>query len=107
VLTMQRLAGIELKLPVADKGKPIDDTIAFIEALDTNSYAWHVGRETSPEYLTAAALGPKLEEYRRTYPVNRVLVRGSGKATFGATLRAVDEVRQAKISEVSIETTAK
>lgn len=49
---------------------------------------------------------PKLENYKRTVPVPRVLIRSDRGATFGAGVLALDQVRLAGIKQVSVETAA-
>ena len=49
-------------------------------------------------------IGPRLEDYKRRVANPRVLVTGDKLAKFGATVLALDEVRKAGITQVSIET---
>ena len=47
---------------------------------------------------------PRLEAYKKSVPVPRVLVRGDGKARFGPAVMVLDEARKVGITQVSVET---
>jgi biopolymer transport protein ExbD len=47
---------------------------------------------------------PKLETYKTQVATPRVLIAGDDKAKFGPVVLALDEVRKAGITQVSVET---
>jgi biopolymer transport protein ExbD len=106
-LSLDKLRSIEVVLPVAPPPGPPpagpDETL-YLQASEHGTYYWKVGAKSAPEAITAAELGPRLDEYKRNVPRPRVFVRGDNRATLGAAVLALDAVRQAQIAEVSVET---
>ncbi|MDO8541864.1 MAG: biopolymer transporter ExbD [Opitutaceae bacterium] len=102
-LSLEKMGAISVPLPKAGTEGPEDCTV-FIQAADHGMFYWKLGKYGTAEPISAAELRPRLEEYRRTTPKPRVLVRGDGKAKFGAAVKVLDEARLARIPEVSMET---
>jgi biopolymer transport protein ExbD len=103
-LSLDKIKAIDVTLPVGIDGPPGPDETLFIQTSEHGTYYWKIGAKTPPEAITAAELGPRLEDYKRGFATPRVLVRGDGKAKLGAAIYALDEVRKAGIKEVSVET---
>lgn len=106
-LSLDKLRSIPVVLPVTPPpGTPPlgpDETL-YLQASEQNTYYWKIGGKGVPEAITLAELPAKLEEYKRSVASPRVFVRGDAKAKLGAAILALDAVREAKISEVSVET---
>ena len=103
-LSLNKIAAIDTPLPTAT-GQPekVDQTV-YIQASTTGTFYWKEGRHTTPELISTTEILPRLTDYRRRVSNARVLIRGDDKAKFGATVRLLDAVRQARIAQVSIET---
>lgn len=102
-LSLDKIKAIEVPLPKVP-GEPVPpQAMLYLQASAQGTVYWKDG-DSSPELLSMAELAPRLAHYRSTQPNPRVLVRGDNKATFGATVRVLDEVRNAKIMQVSVET---
>ena len=103
-LSLNKIAAIDTPLPTAT-GQPekVDQTV-YIQASTTGTFYWKEGRHTTPELISTTEILPRLTDYRRRVNNARVLIRGDDKAKFGATVRLLDAVRQARIAQVSIET---
>jgi|GEM_PF-6031243 len=67
-------------------------------------FFWKHGGVLVPELLTAAELPARRAAYCRGQPFTRVLVRGDHKSRLGSTVVALDAVRLAGITQVSVET---
>jgi biopolymer transport protein ExbD len=105
-LSLDKITSIEVVMPLvppAPAANPIDETL-YLQTSEHGTYYWKIGAKTPPEAITAAEIGPRLEDYKRSVAVPRVFIRGDGKARLGAAINALDEVRKAGIKEVSIET---
>ena len=106
-LSLQKIKMIEVTLPVVppDHATPPDqDTTVYLQAAADGMYYWKLGRDGPAEPIIAAELAPRLQNYKRSVPVPRVLVRSDRGAKFGAGVFALDEVRRAGIEQVSVET---
>lgn len=103
-LTLHRIRVVDAELPQAGEKGGIDETTAFIQASVDGSFHWKVGTTGISETITAAELGPRLQDYKRTVKVPRVMVRSDGAAKLRAAVLVLDEVRRAEITQVAIET---
>src|SRR5688572_3346556 len=103
-LTLHRVRVLEAELPAASDQKGVDYTTAFIQASADGTFHWKVGSDGPSETITAPELRPKLEHYKRSVAVPRVLVRSDGKAKLGAAVMVLDEVHRAQIKQVAVET---
>ncbi len=103
-LTLQRTRVLEADLPQGHTESNPDETTAFIQASADGTYHWKVGRSGLVETITAAEIGPKLESYKRSVPIPRVLVRSDRQAKLRAAVIVLDEVNRAEIKDVAIET---
>jgi biopolymer transport protein ExbD len=103
-LSLQRVRVLEAELPKSSSETGTDETTAFIQASADGTFHWKVGSKGIVENITAAELGLKLEEYKRSVPVPRVLVRSDAQAKLRAAVIVLDEVHRAGIKQVAIET---
>ncbi|PTX96477.1 biopolymer transporter ExbD [Opitutus sp. ER46] len=105
-LSLDKIASVPVTLPKASaevSGK-IDETTINIQVSDSGTYYWKVGARGAPELVSASELAPRLENVRNRESAPRVLVRGDNRAKFGPVVQVLDEVRKARIDQVSVET---
>lgn len=103
-LSLDKIESIDVPLPKNGEPLETEDLTIYIQTTAHGLFAWKQGRASSPENITAAELGPRLENYKRSVAKPRVLINGDDRAPFGETIRVLDAVRLARITEVSIET---
>ncbi|MDR1280602.1 MAG: biopolymer transporter ExbD [Opitutaceae bacterium] len=100
-LSLNKIQSLTLDLPQAAPNTPAtknDDDLVVLQLSDADTAYWN------RELISFGEIAPRLLDYKASRPAPRVLVSGDDKATYGATIRALDEVRKAGIAEVSIET---
>ncbi len=105
-LSLQRMRSVEAPFARGD-GFPVkesEDNFVSIQASAEGTYFWKRGADTIAETITAAELRPRLEEFRRSTALPRVLVRSDRTATLGAAVLVLDEVRRAGITQIAVET---
>jgi biopolymer transport protein ExbD len=102
-LSLDKIRALQVQLPVPGPPTEAESTV-FIQASEAGMFYWKLGRSGPSELISAAELRPRLESYKRSVPVPRVLVRGDGHSKFGAAVMVLDEVRQTGIAQVSVET---
>ena len=103
-LSLQRVRVLEADLPKAGEESKIDETTAFVQAAVDGTYYWRIGTKGATETLTAAELGPRLQMYKRSNLVPRVLVRSDPAARLRAAVFVLDEAHRAEIEDVAVET---
>ena len=103
-LSLQRVRVLEADLPKAEVEGKIDEATAFIQAAADGTYYWRIGTKGVTETITAAELGPRLQMYKRSYLVPRVLVRSDPAARLRAAVIVLDEAHRAEIKDVAVET---
>jgi biopolymer transport protein ExbD len=103
-LSLQRVRVLEAELPKAEEEGKIDETTAFVQAAADGTYYWRIGSQGVTETITAAELGPRLQLYKRSYLVPRVLVRSDPAARLRAAVFVLDEAHRAEIKDVAVET---
>jgi len=100
-LSLNKIQSLPVNLPVASptssSSKPDEDTVT-LQVSDQGTCYWN------KELINLNEITPRLEQYKTQVPNPRVLIAGDDKAKFGITVRALDEVRKAKIQQVSVET---
>lgn len=101
-LSLDKISSLPAALPAA--GIPGESDNVFIQASADGVFYWKQGSSAPADLITAAELGPRLAEYRRTSAHPSVFVRGDNQAKFGPAVKVLDEVRKAGITQVSIET---
>jgi biopolymer transport protein ExbD len=106
-LSLQRITAVDVQLPKADpnpRPPSQEDMTVYLQVSDEGTFYWKLGNNP-PELIGPAEISPRLSEYRNAQGDQaRVLVRGDNKARFGAAVMALDEVRKAGITQVSVET---
>jgi biopolymer transport protein ExbD len=99
-LSLARIAALPVQLPVASSdttSKPDDDMVK-LQVSDAGTCFWN------QEPITVAEIRPRLQHYKTETQNPRVLISGDSKAKFGLAVLALDEVRKAGISQVSVDT---
>ena len=99
-LSLNKIQSVPVDLPqatAAAQPKADDDTV-ILQVSDANTAFWN------RELITVTDIFPRLLDYKSGHPNARVLITGDDKATYGAAVHALDEVRKAGINQVSIET---
>jgi len=98
-LSLKQIKSIPVQLPVANNQpqKPDDDSVT-LQLSDQGTCYWN------RELITTDEIVPKLETYKTQTSNPRVLIAGDDKAKFGPVVTALDEVRKAGITQVSVET---
>lgn len=105
-LSLQKIRSVEAPLAQAD-GRPrekAEDNLVSVTASADGTYFWRRGADPLGETLTIAELRPRLEEFRDSTVLPRVTIRSDRRATLGAAVLALDEVRRAGIRQVAVET---
>jgi len=99
ILSLDTIKSLPVQLPQATpvQSKP-DPTMVTLQMSETGSCYWN------REPMSVSELSSKLDEYKRTEANPRVLIAGDKLAKFGSTVLALDAVRNAGITQVSIET---
>lgn len=98
-LSLDKIQSVPVNLPVANNtpGKPDDDMVT-LQISDQGTCYWN------KELITMQEIAPRLENLKTRVAEPRVLITGDDKAKFGPTVAALDEVRKAGITQVSVET---
>jgi biopolymer transport protein ExbD len=100
-LSLNKIQALPVSLPQASPNaaaSKADNDIVVLQLSDAGTAFWN------KELITVSEIRPRLLSYKQSVAAPRVLVSGDDKATYGAAIRALDEVRKAGITEVSIET---
>lgn len=103
-LTLHRVRVVDAMLPQTSNEQRADDTTLYILASADGAFHWRLGRGGVSEAISEAELAPKLQDYKRTVSVPRVVVRSDSTARLRAAVVILDEVRRAQIKDVAIET---
>ncbi|MEO5961697.1 MAG: biopolymer transporter ExbD [Opitutaceae bacterium] len=104
-LSLDKIKSLEVTFPQAGK-QTEDETTVFVHVSEPGVLSWQRGTKGIPELIPVANLPAQLAAYKSQVAIPRVLIRGDTKAKFGAAVAVLDEVRQAGISQVSIQTLA-
>lgn len=99
-LSLSKIQSLAVDLPqAAAAARPsADDEMVILQVSEADTVFWN------RELISFSEITPRLLNYKAAMPGARVLVTGDDKARYGAAVRALDEVRKAGISQVSIET---
>jgi biopolymer transport protein ExbD len=104
-LSLNKIVSVPVELPVA---APKDDRPVDINNLPVVLQVTDAGIYWDKDLITERELPPRLLNYvqqtRLKAKEPRVLLAGDDRAKFGPTVAALDEVRKAGITQVSIET---
>ena len=100
-LSLNAIQSVPVDLPKAAPAAPPDpdDQSVVLQVSDAGTAYWN------RELIGFSEIAPRLSEYKTTHANARVLITGDDKAKYGAAVKALDEVRKAGITQVSIETT--
>lgn len=104
-LSLDKIRAIPVQLPVSTpstSSKP-DEELVTLQVSDTGTYYWKVG-SSQAELIGVNEITPRLQNLRSQNANARVLIAGDSLARFGPTVLALDEVRKAGITQVSVET---
>jgi len=99
-LSLNKIQSVPVNLPVASNApstKPDEDTVT-LQVSDQGTCYWN------KELINLSEITARLDHYKTQVPNPRVLIAGDDKAKFGVTVQVLDEVRKAKITQVSVET---
>src|SRR3954470_6832967 len=106
-LSLDKIASLPVTLPKASASKsdqPPDENLLSIQVSESGTFYWKMGTGAA-ELVGAQEILPRLEDYHNKIGTNaRVIVRGDRLAKFGPAMTVLDEVRQAGIGQVSVET---
>ena len=99
-LSLNRIQSVPVELPRARPAAAsrTDADAVVLQISGAGTAYWN------REPVTLAEIAPRLRQLRQTAVQPRVLVAGDNLAGYGDTIRALDEVRRAGITQVSIET---
>ena len=99
-LSLNKIASIEVNLPIPapPSATPPDPDMVTLQISDQNSCFWNT------EPIQVSEIAPRLENLKRRVAQPRVLITGDDHAKFGLTVQALDEIRKAGITQVSVET---
>ena len=101
-LSLNTIQSVPVDLPKATPSSAPpdpDDLPVVLQVSDTGTAYWN------KEMIGFNEIVPRLTEYKANHANARVLITGDDKAKYGAAVKALDEVRKAGITQVSIETT--
>ncbi len=99
-LSLNKIQSLPVDLPqaaVTARPSTADDMVV-LQVSETGTAYWN------KEPISTAEIPRRLLDYKATTSTPRVLVSGDDKAHYGDAVRALDEVRKAGITQVSIET---
>lgn len=100
-LALNKIRSVPVELPRAGPAATpgAEDDLVVLQISTAGTAYWN------RQPITSAEIPPRLRQLRQTSPRPRVLVTGDNQAAYGDTIRALDEVRLAGITQVSVETT--
>src|SRR5690606_5485584 len=98
-LSMTRLQGIDMDLPVAQASISDEqpETIV-VSVLADGNFTWEKRLMTWEQVIA------RMTQYRRESPDPRILINGEEKANFGLAVNLLDSARKIGIQKVSIKT---
>ena len=98
-LSLSKIQSLPVDLPVPSAAVvSADEDMVVLQISGSGSAYWN------QELIGLADITPRLQHYRATSPLPRVLISSDDNARYGDAVRALDEVRKAGITQVSIET---
>lgn len=104
-LSLEKITVLDSELPMSGRPSGEDETV-YIQATGQGMYAWKQGRLSATELVSAVELPSRLANYHQTVRQSRVFICGDNTVKFGAAVMLIDEVRRAKIKQISLETSA-
>ncbi|MDB6126205.1 MAG: Biopolymer transport protein ExbD/TolR [Verrucomicrobia bacterium] len=98
-LSLNKLASVPINLPIPNPNPaPPDPDMVTLQISDSGTCYWN------RDPIQVSEIAPRLANLKTKVPSPRVLIAGDDKAKFGVTIQALDEVRKAGITQVSVET---
>ncbi|MCX6944131.1 MAG: biopolymer transporter ExbD [Verrucomicrobiota bacterium] len=98
-LSLSKIASLPVNLPVpVTTPSPPDPDMVTLQISDQGTCYWN------KELIQIGEIAPRLSNLKTRVPNPRVLIAGDDRAKFGITVTALDEVRKAGITQVSVET---
>ncbi len=99
-LSLSKIQSLPVDLPQASAASSAkaDDEMVILQVSEGQTAFWN------RELISFNEIGPRLLNYKAAMPGARVLITGDDKARYGDAVLALDEVRKAGITQVSIET---
>ncbi len=98
-LSLNKTAGVPVKLPLADTSVPRQTQGAHtISVTEQGTLAW------DQEYVSLDEFLKRLQTFKASNPDGKILINGDENATFNAAIYVFDEARKAGFGEVLIET---
>jgi len=98
-LSLEKIQSVPVNLPVAaPPSTKQDEDPVIIQVSDAGTVFWN------RELINIPEVAPRLLQYKQSTQNPRVLVTGDDRAKFGVTIQVLDEVRNAGITQVSVET---
>ena len=98
-LSLNRIASVPVSLPVPNPNPaPPDLDMVTLQISDQGTCYWN------KELIQFSDIAPRLATLKTRGAQPRVLIAGDDRAKFGPTVLALDEVRKAGITQVSVET---
>jgi biopolymer transport protein ExbD len=99
-LSLDKIQSLPVTLPVPSNTPPekTEDKDVNVQVSDGNNLYWN------RELITMEEVEPRIAQYKTEVAEPRILISGDEKAKFGATVRILDLVRKAGITQVSVET---
>jgi len=101
-LSLNKIQSLPVDLPqAAPTTRSTDDDMVILQISDAGTAYWN------RELISVNEIPGRLANYKSATANPRVLVTGDDKTKYGAAIHALDEVRKAGITQVSIETAAR
>ena len=100
-LSLNKLASVPVNLPIPvppTNPTPPDPDMVTLQISDQGTCYWN------KDLIQLSEIAPRLANLKTRVPNPRVLIAGDDRAKFGITVQALDEVRKAGITQVSVET---
>ena len=100
-LSMVKNSGIPVNLPSASSAVPHERKIFSTLTVTEEGYLY-----IEKEKINLSELPSRLQKLKEINPNLKVFINGDEKASFGSTVKVLDEVRKLGITKVAIQTTA-
>jgi biopolymer transport protein ExbD len=98
-LSLNKIASVPVNLPIPNPNPaPPDPDMVTLQISDQGTCYWN------RDLIQLGEIAPRLQNLKSKVPNPRVLIAGDDRAKFGITVLALDEVRKAGITQVSVET---
>ncbi len=104
-LARERIVNHSITFPNAGERtiNAFDQTL-YLTSTGPDLYLWKIGRDSAPAAISALELRAFLVNYAQSTPRPRVMLDGDGTAKFSSSIRALDAIKRAQISEYTFDT---